>query len=64
MGLRTVEKHILSIRSDIKKMQSSGAEIETDLSNVKEKQTGFEKRMKGFETDMQYLKKHLICSVS
>ena len=52
MGLKTVENDILSIRADIRKIQFSQAQIETDLSNVKDKQSGFDARMKSLEKNM------------
>ena len=36
-------------------MQLSQAQIESDISNVKEKQAHYEKRIKGFENDVKSL---------
>ena len=54
-GLKAVENDIRSIKAEISKMQLSQAQIETDISQVKEKQSGFEKRMKGVENDIKFV---------
>ena len=52
-GLKKVESDIRSIEAEVSKMQLSQAQIETDISKVNEKQTNFEKRIKGFENDVK-----------